>query len=191
MNIKLEFMEHSIQTVKDRFNSSEPLEYVFFWGHHTKLGKMTKACFSQWFPADFVVDDVAYNCTEQYMMSEKARVFGDDDIRQKMLASNDPKEIKALGRQVKNFDAEIWNRVAPDIVVKGNLHKFRQNPALCQFLLDTGEKILVEASPYDTIWGIGMQESESGVDNPGNWKGTNFLGFALMEVRGILSGHSI
>ena len=160
-------MEHSIQTVKDRFNSGEPLEYVFFWGHHTKLGKMTKACFSQWFPAEFVVDDVAYNSTEQYMMAEKARVFGDDDIRQKMLASNDPKEIK------------------------GNLHKFRQNPELCQFLLDTGEKILVEASPYDTIWGIGMQESEAGVDNPENWKGTNFLGFALMEVRGILSGHSI
>ena len=90
-------MEHSIQTVKDRFNSGEPLEYVFFWGHHTKLGKMTKACFSQWFPADFVVDDVAYNCAEQYMMAEKARVFGDDDIRQKMLACNDPKEIKALG----------------------------------------------------------------------------------------------
>lgn len=112
-------MEHSIQTVKDRFNSGEPLEYVFFWGHHTKLGKMTKACFSQWFPADFVVDDVAYNCTEQYMMAEKARVFGDDDIRQKMLASNDPKEIKALGRQVKNFDAETWRRVSPDIVVKG------------------------------------------------------------------------
>lgn len=184
-------MEHSIQTVKDRFNSGEPLEYVFFWGHHTKLGKMTKACFSQWFPADFVVDDVAYNCTEQYMMAEKARVFGDDDIRQKMLACNDPKEIKALGRQVKNFDAETWRRVSPDIVVKGNLHKFRQNPELCQFLLDTGEKILVEASPYDTIWGIGMQESESGVDNPENWKGTNSLGFALMEVRGILSGHSI
>lgn len=118
-------------------------------------------------------------------------MFGDDDIRQKMLASNDPKEIKALGRQVKNFDAETWKRVSPDIVVKGNLHKFRQNPELCQFLLDTGEKILVEASPYDTIWGIGMQESESGVDNPENWKGTNFLGFALMEVRGILSGHSI
>ena len=164
---------------------------MFFWGHHVKPGKMTKACFSQWFPADFVVDDVAYNCTEQYMMAEKARVFGDDDIRQKMLASNDPKEIKALGRQVKNFDAETWRRVSPDIVVKGNLHKFRQNPELCQFLLDTGEKILVEASPYDTIWGIGMQESELGVDNPENWKGTNFLGFALMEVRGILSGHSI
>lgn len=86
-------MEHSIQTVKDRFNSGEPLEYVFFWGHHVKPGKMTKACFSQWFPADFVVDDVAYNCTEQYMMAEKARVFGDDDIRQKMLACNDPKEM--------------------------------------------------------------------------------------------------
>lgn len=64
-------MEHSIQTVKGRFNSGEPLEYVFSWGHHVKPGKMTKACFSQWFPADFVVDDVAYNCTEQYMMGRK------------------------------------------------------------------------------------------------------------------------
>lgn len=78
-------MEHSIQTVKDRFNSGEPLEYVFSRGHHVKPGKMTKACFSQWFPADFVVDDVAYNCTEQYMMAEKARVFGDDDIGRRCL----------------------------------------------------------------------------------------------------------
>lgn len=135
-------MEHSIQTVKDRFNSGEPLEYVFFWGHHTKLGKMTKACFSQWFPADFVVDDVAYNCTEQYMMAEKARVFGDDDIRQKMLASNDPKEIKALGRQVKNFDAETWNRVAPDIVVRAIFINSDKIRSFASFFLTQAKRFL-------------------------------------------------
>ncbi|WP_288057300.1 NADAR family protein [Xylanibacter rodentium] len=180
-------MEYTIQMIKDRFNSGESLEYIFFWRHHAKLGKVTKACFSQWFPACFVVDDVEYNCAEQYMMAEKARVFDDDDIRMRILASNDPKEIKALGRMVKNFDVETWNSVAPSIVVKGNLHKFGQNTELCRFILDTGNKVLVEASPYDTIWGIGMKEAESGIENPCNWKGTNFLGFALMEVRDILN----
>ena len=162
-----------------------------FGGHHGKPGKVTKACFSQWFSANFVVDDVVYSCAEQYMMAEKARVFGDEEIRQKILVSNDPKEIKALGLQVKNFDAETWSRVASDIVVKGNVQKFGQNPILCQFLLDTGKKILVEASPYDAIWGVGMQESDVGVDNPDNWKGSNLLGFALMTVRDILRGRSI
>ena len=176
-------MKYSIQSIRERYNSGERLEYLFFWGHHTKLGKTTKACLSQWFPASFVVDGVTYNCAEQYMMAEKARVFGDVAARQKVLASDDPKEIKSLGRSVENFDAEVWAEVAPKIVVKGNIHKFRQNADLRRFLLDTGDKILVEASPYDNIWGVGMQESDEGIVNPVNWKGSNLLGFALMEVR--------
>ena len=95
----------------------------------------------------------------------------------------DPKDIKALGREVKNFDAMKWSSVSKDIVVKGNLHKFAQNMDLFHFLHETGNKVLVEASPYDTIWGIGMQESDEGIINPHNWKGLNQLGFALMEVR--------
>lgn len=180
-------MKYSIQTIKDRFNSGGSLDYIFFWGHHAKPGKVTKACLSQWFPANFVVDGAAYNCAEQYMMAEKARVFGDEDIRQKILVTEDPKGIKALGRLVKNFDAEKWSSVASDIVVNGNLQKFGQNPDLCQFLLSTDEKILVEASPYDTIWGIGMKEADEGIEDPNNWKGTNLLGFALMEVRDMLN----
>ncbi len=180
-------MKYSLQIIKDLFNSGEQLDYIFFWGHHMKPGKITKACFSQWFPVNFTIDGTTYSSAEQYMMAEKARVFDDADTWQLILASEDPREIKALGRLVKNFDEDKWSQVAPDIVVKGNLHKFVQNPELRSFLIATHGKVLVEASPYDKIWGIGMQASEAGISNPNNWCGTNLLGFALMEVRDILS----
>ena len=179
-------MKYDLQGIIDRYDSGEPLEFVFFWGHHSKEGQVTKACFSQWFPSDFEVDGIAYNCAEQYMMAEKARLFGDDEIRTKILANSDPKIIKALGREVKNFSVEKWAPASKEIVVKGNMHKFAQNIDLFQFLQSTGNNILVEASPYDTIWGIGIQESDDGILNPHNWKGYNQLGFALMEVRDAL-----
>ena len=176
-------MKYDLHSCIKRYDTGELLEYVFFWGHHSKTGQVTKACFSQWFPCTFEVDGITYNCAEQYMMAEKARVFSDEEVFSKILATSNPKDIKALGREVKNFDAKKWAAVSKDIVVKGNLHKFAQNMDLFQFLHDTGNKVLVEASPYDTIWGIGMQESETGITNPHNWKGLNQLGFALMEVR--------
>lgn len=179
-------MKYSIQDIIQRYDAGEALDYVFFWGHQAKPGKITKACFSQWFPCSFEVDGVTYNCAEQYMMAEKARVFSDEETLGKILASSDPKEIKSLGREVKNFDSTKWATVSKDAVVKGNLHKFAQNIELFQFLHDTGDKVLVEASPYDTIWGIGMKESDTGITNPHNWKGENKLGFALMEVRDTL-----
>lgn len=176
-------MKYDLHSCIKRYDTGELLEYVFFWGHHSKTGQVTKACFSQWYPCTFEVDGITYNCAEQYMMAEKARVFSDEEVFSKILATSNPKDIKALGREVKNFDAKKWSAVSKDIVVKGNLHKFAQNMDLFQFLHDTGDKVLVEASPYDTIWGIGMQESETGITNPHNWKGLNQLGFALMEVR--------
>ena len=179
-------MKYDLQTIIQRYDAGELLEYVFFWGHHSKPGQTTKACFSQWFPCTFEVDEKVYNCAEQYMMAEKARVFNDTDIHAKILEASDPKEIKALGREIKGFSVEKWAAVSKDIVVKGNLHKFAQNAELYTFLHQTNGKILVEASPYDTIWGIGMKESESGITDPHNWKGNNQLGFALMEVRDAL-----
>ena len=119
-------------------------------------------------------------------MAENALVFNDTDIRAKILEASDPKEIKALGREVKGFSVEKWAAVSKDIVVKGNLHQFAQNTELYTFLHQTNGKILVEAIPYDSIWGIGMKESESGITDPHNWKGYNQLGFALMEVRDAL-----
>jgi len=162
------------------------LEFLYFWGHHEKPGRITKACFSQWYPSMFVVDGIRYNCAEQFMMAEKARVFGDEVTRLKILNSEDPAEIKKLGREVKNFDPEKWSEVSVDIVVRGNVAKFSQNIPLKEFILSTEKKVLVEASPYDTIWGIGMKKEEAEKTTPHHWRGTNKLGYALMTVRDIL-----
>ena len=184
-------MKYDIQTILKRYDSGESLEFLFFWGHHGKPDRVTKACLSQWFPAFFEVDRDKYNCAEQYMMAEKAREFHDPETWEKIMKSSSPREIKALGREVRNFDAEQWATVSKEIVVKGNLHKFAQNKDLLDFLKNTGDKIIVEASPYDTIWGIGMSELDNGVEDPHNWKGTNLLGFALMEVRDELMSLSL
>ena len=135
----------------------------------------------------FTVNGIHYNSAEQFMMAEKARIMEDEETRKKILASTDPKEIKALGREVRNFDESIWQNYRMEIVIAGNLHKFMDNEDLRIFLLGTGDKILVEASPYDTVWGIGMKEDDPDCRNPRLWKGENLLGFALMDVREKLS----
>lgn len=162
-------------------------DFVFFWGHTNRGEGLTKACLSQWFPCFFVVDGQYYNCTEQYMMAEKARIFGDEEIRQQILAEYSQMTMKKLGRKVRNYDDEIWKEKRFDVVVKGNIAKFSQNEKLVNYLLSTDDKILVEASPKDTVWGIGLDELSPEAIQPHKWKGENLLGFALMEVRDILS----
>lgn len=161
-------------------------DFVFFWGHNDRGNGLAKACLSQWYPCSFVVDGQYYNCTEQYMMAEKARVFGDEDVRQQILAEYNQMMIKKLGRKVRNFDDAVWKSARFDVVVKGNLAKFSQNERLKSYLLSTADRIIVEASPKDDVWGIGLEESAIDVINPRKWKGTNLLGFALMEVRDLL-----
>lgn len=119
-------------------------------------------------------------------MAEKARLFNDEDTRRQILESTNPSDIKKLGRKVKNFDDEVWNKHSHSIVLKGNIHKFYQNENLLEYLISTGKKILVEASPYDKIWGIGMNQAEAFECTPHEWRGKNKLGFILMEVRDIL-----
>lgn len=166
-------------------------EFVFFWGHKP-VDKIGKNCLSQWFPCKFKVDGIEYNCAEQYMMAEKARMFNDDETLALILAETDPRNIKALGRKVKNFDADLWSSKCRAIVYRGNLTKFMQNEDLKSYLLSTNEATLVEASPYDKIWGIGMLEHDKGVEDPKNWKGTNLLGKTLMTVRStIMTAESI
>jgi len=163
-------------------------KYIFFWGHRSRAdGKITKACFSQWWPSTFTVGGEQYFSAEHWMMAEKARLFGDEEIRQKILKVSKPGAAKALGRQVKNFDHSLWNSSKFDIVVHGNVHKFSQNTELGNFLLGTGNRILVEASPVDPIWGIGLSADDINVSEPSQWKGENLLGFALMVARDALS----
>lgn len=160
-----------------------PAEYCFFWGHHPAAdGSITKSCFSQWWKSGFLSYGVPYCCMEQYMMAQKAELFGDKEIQKQIIACDDPAEIKKLGRRVRKFDASVWDQAKYSIVLNGNWKKFSQNPQLRDFLLNTGDQILVEASPYDTIWGIGLSADQAAA-GPQSWRGENLLGFALMEVR--------
>lgn len=148
-------------------------EFVLFWG----------GPFSQWYDCQFRVDGVVYNCTEQYMMAQKALYFGDGDIHNKIMATSSPREQKALGKKVRNFDVEMWRDVCEDIVYTGNYAKFTQSTYLEKVLLDTEDRTIVEASPYDKIWGIGLRETDPKAQDPKCWKGLNLLGIAIMNVR--------
>ena len=150
-------------------------DLVLFW--------RPPAAFCQWTTSLFEIDGVIYCCAEQLMMAEKARAFGDTVAESAILATEDPAEHQKLGRQVRGFIAYRWEQVRFDIVVKANLAKFQQNPDMLEALLETETRTLVEASPRDTIWGIGLSASDADAYEPSRWKGLNLLGKALMEVR--------
>ena len=160
-------------------------EYLPFWGHRPLAdGRIGKPCFSQWWACEFTVDGVSYPTAEHFMMAEKGRLFGDEEAVARILSGGkDPSEAKRQGRKVRGFDEERWVAARFDLVVRGNEAKFGQNPALQAFLLGTGNKVLVEASPVDRIWGIGLAATDPRATDPEQWQGLNLLGFALMEVR--------
>ena len=162
-------------------------EYLMFWGHQpARDGRVTHSCFSQWFPTPFEVDGVNYASAEHFMMAGKARLFDDAQTLERILIAATPADAKQLGRQVQGFDGAHWDAACFDIVVRGNLAKFGQHPALGEFLMATGEQVLVEASPVDRIWGIGLAAEDKKASQPEKWRGLNLLGFALMEVRSAL-----
>ena len=161
-------------------------ELLLFYGHRvTKT--VTETCLSQWYPCQFEAEGVTYTSALQYMMAEKAKLFGDEEIRAEILSTSDPRKCKALGRKVKNFDKAVWDKEKEHIVRKGNTKKFLQNSALRNFLLSTGDKVLVEASPTDRVWGIGMGKNNPDALDPQKWRGQNLLGFALMNVRDFIA----
>ena len=171
-------MKYNIDTI------APESKFLFFWGHQpSKDGTITKTCFSQWWLSSFKVNGMTYKTAEHWMMAKKAELFNDNEVLDKIIKANSPAEAKKLGRQVKNYDDAIWLENRFEIVKEGNYHKFSQNPDLKAFLLNTDERVIVEASPVDPIWGIGMAGDHKDVLNPAKWKGLNLLGFALMEVR--------
>lgn len=175
---------YNLESMLERYSNGKRPEFLFFWGHRPSAdGTITKSCLSQWWECSFEVDGIQYTSCEQYMMAEKARIFRDREMFYSILRETSPKNIKALGRKVKKFDSDVWDRVKFDIVVKGNYAKFSQNKELFDFLMGTGDRILVEASPYDTVWGIVLRESDMNSKYPNKWRGQNLLGFALTEVR--------
>lgn len=117
------------------------------------------------------------------MMEQKALLFKDIETAEKVLMADNPGKAKALGRCINNFDQELWDNRKTDIVVQGNIQQFSQNLELHEFLVNTGQRVLVEASPVDKIWGAGLAINDPLINDPKNWKGLNLLGFSLMEVR--------
>ena len=148
--------------------------YIFFW----------KEAFSQWHMKPFT-DHVGrvFNCAEQYMMYHKAFLFRDEETANKIMLATSPADHKKLGRLVQNYDQKVWDAHKRKIVYNGNWLKFTQNPKLLAQLLETEDKTLVEASPYDPIWGIGLDENAPGIEDSNNWKGENLLGYTLTDVR--------
>ncbi|WP_026212410.1 NADAR family protein [Longispora albida] len=163
-------------------------KYLHFWGHRPQRdGSVGAGCLSQWWPSRFEVDGLVYATAEHYMMWSKATLFGDDEIAAKTLAASTPGAVKALGRQVRGFQQELWEAERFRIVVAGNAAKFGQDAELGAYLAGTGNRVLVEASPVDRIWGIGLAADDPRAGNPQQWRGLNLLGFALMVVRNGLS----
>jgi ribA/ribD-fused uncharacterized protein len=163
--------------------------YCFFWGHHAHDGAAVgKWCLSQWWPVPFVVDGITYPSAEHYMMAGKARLFRDERTLREILAAPSPAAAKKLGRAVQGFDESVWRKHRSGLVVGGNLAKFGQHAELRSLLLGIEEDVIVEASPRDTIWGIGMGAANPAARDPRRWRGENLLGFALMEVRARLHG---
>lgn len=138
---------------------------------------------SQWFPSKFVIEGVEYNCGEQYMMAMKAILFNDADALQIIMGTNNPKIQKATGRLVKNFDKAVWEANRKLIVYRANFAKFTQNPELQEWLLASAGTTLVEASPWDTIWGIGLGAEDSRAQDRATWLGSNDLGEIETLVR--------
>lgn len=138
--------------------------------------------FSQWHMKDMIIDGITYNCCEQYMMAEKARLFKDEETLALIMEAKTPRDQKRLGRLVKNFDATVWNKVCEEVVYRANFAKFNE-PAMANYLLEFGNVEFVEASPVDLIWGIGLHEDDELAIDKSKWRGTNWLGEAITRVR--------
>jgi ribA/ribD-fused uncharacterized protein len=177
----------SVTDLADAMAEGRRVKFLFFWGHQPERdGSVGAGCLSQWWPAPFTVGRLRFATAEHYMMWRKATLFGDEASAGQVLAAGHPHAAKTLGRTVAGFDDRVWARHRFDIVVAGNLAKFGQHPPLGTFLLGTGERVLVEASPRDRVWGIGLSQDDPAATDPGRWRGLNLLGFALMRVRGLL-----
>lgn len=150
-------------------------KYIFFFGADSP--------YSNWYRCKFIVDDVEYSSNEQYMMHQKALFFKDVETAAKIMKSNEPWVAKMLGRAVKPFDRVVWALHAFDIVVKGAYAKFSQNPELKNIILKSANKIFVEASQFDRLWGIGLGINDPNLLNECKWKGKNLLGKALGVTR--------
>ncbi|MBZ3904113.1 NADAR family protein [Streptomyces griseiscabiei] len=179
----------SWDTLTEAVRSGARIKYLHFWGHRPLPdGRIGASCLSQWWPSPFTVDGVEYATAEHWMMASKARLFGDTEAERKAVAAAGPAQAKKIGRLVRGFDDAVWERERFAVVAEGSFHKFAADADLRAFLLGTGDRVLVEASPLDRVWGIGLAADDERASDPARWRGPNLLGFALMAARDRLAG---
>ncbi|MDF9811992.1 NADAR family protein [Streptomyces sp. SPB162] len=178
----------SVEELIEYARHGRRVKYLPFWGHRPQRdGSAGAGCLSQWWPSPFTVDGVEYATAEHWMMAGKARIFGDAEAERAAVAAVHPKAAKSVGRTVRGFDEETWRRERFELVVEGGVAKFGQHPELYAYLLGTTGRVLVEASPLDRVWGIGLAADDERAGDPARWRGLNLLGFALMEARARLA----
>lgn len=179
---------YDINWLIDKYENGDNLKFIYFWGNTNKnVNEIDKSCFSQWYKSPFEVANIIYETAEHWMMAQKALLFNDQKAFAKITNCRKPGEAKEIGRTILGFYEQIWDERKFEIVKIGNIHKFNQYPKLAEYLYKTGERILVEASPVDAIWGVGLAHDNPNIENIYMWRGENLLGFALMEVRDFLS----
>lgn len=157
------------------------MEKLFFWGHTEHGSNVTKACLSNFYPCKFEFNDKTFNFSEQCFMWQKAMLFNDFEVAEQILNETNVRKIKALGRKVKDFDENWWNQHKECFMFNACCAKFSQNDKLKDFLLSTSNREIVEASPVDSIWGIGFS-SDKAMENIDKW-GQKLLGKTLVNVR--------
>ncbi|MBF4999201.1 NADAR family protein [Nocardia sp. BSTN01] len=174
----------SVPELIDLLAAGVQVQYLPFWGHQPQRdGAIGAGCLSQWWPAEFVVGELTFRTAEHYMMWRKATLFGDTATAEQVVAAEHPREAKTLGRRVAGIDEKVWEAERYAIVVAASTAKFGQHEHLREFLVRTSDRVLVEASPVDRIWGIGLAADDPRAEDPARWQGLNLLGFALMDAR--------
>lgn len=176
-----------VQELINQLRSGDKVKFLFFWGHQPERdGSTGQGCLSQWWPAPFAVDGRTFATAEHYMMWHKAMLFDDPNSAEQILRASHPRQAKDSGRGVAGFDQARWEASRYEIVLAGSIAKFTQHPDLRRFLLNTSDRVIVEASPLDRVWGIGLTTDDPRASQPEHWRGLNLLGFALTEARTII-----
>ena len=171
-----------VAIIKNRKERNNGMKVITFHNPDVENGYL-----SNWYLSDFTVGDVKYTSMEQYMMHQKAVVFGDNEIAKQILATDDVAYIKQLGRRVSGYIDNVWNGVRQIIIFEGLMAKYSQNPELGEKLKATGNAILAEAAVNDRIWGIGLAMKDPKRLEPKQWNGQNLMGYATMLVKEKLS----
>lgn len=180
-------MKYDVDWLRYEYDRGTSPSFLFFYEPTRNPDPDGRMVLSQWYPSAFSVSGEGYIHAAHWMMVQKARLFGDQPAVSALLASTNDSDIRDRGRHINGFDQQRWDEHKYSIVLQGNLHKFSQHNALQAYISTTYPLVLTEANPDDRIWGIGMAEDSPGAKNPHLWKGLNLLGFALMEVRDLLS----